>query len=221
MISTSGYTPAAIEMARSAGIETRTYLETERTEWRSAVSIPVLISNTSIDSWSVRFSAVPGYRFGMPNQMPQIPFPLIETFALDGVLMGPIVVLLGRRWHRDESLHLPGEHTATIAEHVIIKSGAEEFHSRIEANIRVVQRHYLGPLAVNLEGFRDDQDHSIITNELRTDFIDPGRIERGEVSGWTEISDKDGLAVRAVFAMSFVDALPETIEEFHAMRTTQ
>src|ERR1700723_186235 len=41
MISTNGYTPAAIEMARSAGIEPRTYLDTESTEWPSDVSIPV------------------------------------------------------------------------------------------------------------------------------------------------------------------------------------
>ena len=40
MITTNGYTPSAIEMARSAGIETRTYLNTGSSDWPSVVSIP-------------------------------------------------------------------------------------------------------------------------------------------------------------------------------------
>jgi hypothetical protein len=221
MISTNGYTPAAIEMARAAGIETRTYLETDNTEWRSEVSIPMLMSGIKIDAWSVRFSAVPGYPFGTPAQFPQVPFPIIETFAMDGDPLGPILVLLGKTWHADEGLHVPGEHRVALAEHVVIRNGPDEFHVGVEANIRVIQRHYLGPLGVKLEGFRDDQNGSISTKELKTDFIDPARIERGDLPGWTEIPDKDALAVRVPIGMGYVDALPETIQEFKAMRSLQ
>jgi hypothetical protein len=34
------------------------------------------------------------------------------------------------------------------------------------------------------------------------------------VPGWTEISDKDGLAVQAIFAMGYVDALPKLLKSF-------
>ena len=44
MISTSGYTPAALEMARAQGIDTRTYLDTESIDWKSEVTIPVLLT---------------------------------------------------------------------------------------------------------------------------------------------------------------------------------
>ena len=220
MISKGGYTAAAIEMAHSAGIETHAFSDTGNSEWHSDLSIPILISGTKIDSWNVRFSSVPGHQLGIPSQ-PQVPFSLIETIALDGTPLGPVSVLLRKKWHEDESLQVPGEHAFNLAEHVVIRDGANEFHSSIDAEIRVVRRHYLGPLEVNLQDFRDDQNCSIIAKELRTDCIVPERIERGEMPGWAEIPNKNELAVSVMFAMEYVNgvldneigyvnALPET-----------
>ena len=48
MISSSGYTPAAIEMARAQGIDTRTYLDTEGVDWKSEVTIPVLLTRAKL-----------------------------------------------------------------------------------------------------------------------------------------------------------------------------
>src|SRR5260370_3451483 len=59
MVTTSGYTPAALEMARAQGIDTRTYIDTESVDWKSEVTIPVLLTRTKLDSWSVQFSSVP------------------------------------------------------------------------------------------------------------------------------------------------------------------
>jgi hypothetical protein len=208
MISTSGYTAAAIELARSAGIESRTYSDTA--EWDSDFSIPILISGIKIDSWNARFSSVPGHQNAIPSLPRQVSVPPIETIAPDGTPLGSLSVLLGRKWYEDESLQVPGEHAFNLAEHVVIREGANEFHSRIDAEIRVVQRHYLGPLTSHVLGAREDQNYSIIANEIKTDCIDPERIERGETPGWVEIPDKDQLAVSVMFAMGYVNALPET-----------
>lgn len=214
MISTNGYTPAAIEMARSAGIETRTYVETDVTEWQSPYSIPVLVSSISIRTWNVHASSVPGFRMAFPTH---IPFSFIETFALDGTALGPILVLLGKVWHQNSALNVPGTHRVLLAEHVMIRVGHEEFHVRLEANVNVVERHFLGPLPVHFEGFVDEQKDAITTNSLTTDFIDFSAIQRGDAAGWTEITDKDGMAVKVVFRMGVVDALPESVDEFQKM----
>jgi hypothetical protein len=87
MVSTSGYTSAALEMAKAQGIDTRTYLDTESFDWKSEVTIPVLLTGIKIDRWSVRFSNVPGFPWGAPTG---VFFPLIETFA-------------GRRWYASRS----------------------------------------------------------------------------------------------------------------------
>jgi hypothetical protein len=217
MISTNGYTPAAIEMARSAGIETRTYLNTESSDWPSVVSIPVLISQLNLDTWMVSFSPVPGYPWRIPPQSAKKTFPYIEVFSTDREPLGAIVVLLGKKWHQDESLQIPGEQAVTIGEHVVIKDGDFDIHTKITAHLKISLRHYLGPLGIKMDGFRDDQNKSIITKELSTDALDPARIARGEMLGWNEIPDKEDLAVKAMFGMFVVSALPETIEEMNNM----
>ena len=170
-----------------------------------------MISGTKIDFWNVRFSSVSGLQWGIPSQPQQVPFSLIETIALDGTPLGPVSVLLRKKWHEDEkACGFQARHAFNPAEHVVIRDGANEFHSSIDAEIRVVRRHYLGPLEVNLQDFRDDQNCSIIAKELRTDFITPERIERGEMLGWVEIPDKDELAVSVMFAVGYVNGLPDS-----------
>jgi hypothetical protein len=68
MISTSGFTTAAIELARARGIVTRTYIDTEGIDWRSELSISVLVESRSIKSWQARFSTVPGFEMGSPER---------------------------------------------------------------------------------------------------------------------------------------------------------
>ncbi len=210
MISTSGFTTAAVDMARACGIETRTYLDTENIDWRSEVTIPVLLSRTKLDSFGVRFSSVPGFRCAIPTN---IPSPLIETFAEDGTPLGPIITLLGKRWNHDDRLHQPGEHSLVLAEHALLDVGDVRYHTKLEARIKVKHCLYLGPLPIKMVGFRDEQDGSLAAQEIKTDFIEPGRIERGEVPGWVELSTDEKIAIEVMLQMGYVDCLPESAED--------
>jgi hypothetical protein len=210
MISTSGYTPAAIEMARAQGIDSRTYLDTESVDWKSVVTIPVLLRRAKIKNWSVRFLAVPGFPWGAPTN---IQFPFIETFAEDGTPLGPIITMLGRIWNHDKSLHVPGEHTVLLAEHVLLNVGNARRHSKLEAVVNVEQYRYFGPLPVKMAGFRDEQSGSLSTKEMTTDFLEPARIERGEMPGWQQIPTDSEIAITIMMEMGYVDALPEKPED--------
>jgi hypothetical protein len=210
MISTSGYTPAAIQMARAQGIDTRTYLDTENVDWKSDVTIPVLLTRTKLDSYGIRFSAIPGFPWAIPTT---IPSPYIETFTEDGMPLGPIITLVGKRWNHDESLHQPGEHSFVLAEHVLINVGAVRYHTKLEAKINVKRCRYLGPLPIKIVGFRDEQEDSITAQEFKTDFVDFARIERGEIPGWVELSTDKEIAIKVFFEMGYVDSLPESVED--------
>jgi hypothetical protein len=237
MISTSGFTPAAVEMARGLGIDTRTYIDTESQDWKTQVSIPVILARVMLHSWAVNFSSVPGYRMTIPTN---IPFPLIETFAEDGTPLGPILVLLGQKWNRDETLHLPGEHSVLLADHVLVHAGQSVGHTKIVAKLKVERRYYKGPLQISVAGFRDEQDGSILTRELTTDFVEPARIERGEAPGWSEVTEIrnyiidhisgadsdgaekptiDGIPLEAMLVMHYIDGLPETPDEVNESRS--
>jgi len=135
MISSSGYTPAAIEMARSQGVDTRTYLDTESVDWKSEVTISVLLTRAKLDSWRVQFSSVPGFQWEMPTD---VPFPFIETFAEDGTPLGPVITLLGKVWNHDEGVREPGEHRVTLAEHALVDAGG----TRCQPRRRPSQRTY-------------------------------------------------------------------------------
>jgi hypothetical protein len=232
MISTSGFTPAATEMARAHGIDTRTYIDTESQDWKTEVSIPVVLVRKMLHSWAVSYSNVPGFRAAIPTN---IPFPLIETFAADGTALGPILLLLGQKWNHDEDLHIPGEHSVLLAEHVIVHAGSIEGHVKIVAKLRVERRYYKGPLRISVAGFRDEQDGSILTKEMTTEFVEPARIERGEAPGWSEITEIrnhvidriedstsepskkptiESVPIEAMLVMHYIDALPETPNEF-------
>jgi hypothetical protein len=210
MVSSSGYTPAAIEMARAQGIETGTYLDTEDVDWKSEVTIPFLLTRVRLDSWSVRFSSVPGFPWGAPAN---IPFPFIETFAQDGTPLGPIIALLGYKWNHDERLHEPGEHEVLLADDVLLDVRGSRRHTRIEARIKVARCYYLGPLPIKMTGFRDEQEGSLSTTKMTTDFIEPARIERGEVPGWVELQTDKEIAVSVMMGLDYVDALPENPED--------
>jgi hypothetical protein len=213
MISGSGYTPAALGMARAQGIDTRTYLDTESVDWKSEVTIPVLLTRAKLDAWSVRFSSVPGCQWGAPTN---IPFPFIETFAEDGTPLGPIITLLGKIWNHDESLHEPGEHTVLLAEHVLLNVGDTRRHTKLKAVIKVERCYYLGPLPVKMAGFRDEPDGSLSTQEMTTDFIEPARIERGEMPGWVRLPTDKEIAINVMLSMNYIDALPESAEDMEA-----
>jgi hypothetical protein len=215
MISTSGYTPAAIELARHRGIVTRTYIDTEGLDWHSELSISALIESRSIKSWQARFSAISGFEWDHPNDDKSLP--LIETYAEDGTERGPIIILLGKAWHGDEALQEPGVQQVLLAEHALIDVGGRRVHTRIEATLVVRQSFHSGQLPVRMTGFRDEHDGSLSTSSLQIEPFEPAQLISGHVPGWVELQSEKEVAVKAMFRVMFVDALPETREEMARM----
>jgi hypothetical protein len=234
MVATGGFTAAAIRLARTFGIDTRTYIDTESQDWGTEVAVPVVLDGTKLLGYSFTFSSIlsdPSLRFAMRTDVPPH---LMETRTPDGAEIGPLILLLGRRWNHDDSLHVPGEHTITLIDHAILDAGTESGHARIEAHLIVERRFYMGPLGIHLAGFRDEQTGSIETKQLRTDEIEPWRIERGLVAGWRELQEYrnhelvtpeepgaksltvDGVPLEAMMILGYGDALPETRDELAA-----
>jgi|SRR5579864_4009717 len=214
MVSTSGYTAAALEMARARGIDTRTYLDTESIDWKSEVTIPVLVTRIKLDSWSVRFSSVPGHPMAAPTN---IPFPFIETFDNAGRSVGPIITLFGKVWNYNDAIHEAGQHTVLLADDALFEVDGAHYHAKLEAIVRVKRCYYLGPLPVKMKGFRNEQDGSLSTKQLTTDFIEPAKIERGEAPGWVELPTDKEMAIEVMLGMTYVDSLPESAEELKKM----
>src|ERR1700731_2121116 len=117
MIATGGFTPAAVELARTYGIDTRTYLDTVSADWGTDVSVPILLKGTKLIQHSFSFTNVRTSPFLPFAMRTDIPAEFVELRTPEGEEIGPLILLLGRRWNYDESLHVPGEHTFTLIEH--------------------------------------------------------------------------------------------------------
>ncbi len=232
MISTSGYTKAAVEIARTYGIDTRTYLDTESEEWGTVVTIPILLDSTQLTAYQFSFRGLTSPPFSGFEVRTNIPPYAIEVRLPEGGDNIPLMALLGRKWNHDDSLHIPGTHTVTLCENATIDPMCGSGRANISANVVVEKRLYSGPLGIHIKGFRDEQNASIIGRQMETDFIDAGAIERGRVPGWQEIVEYrnhmmstnkdpgaktltvDGVPVGAMFVFGVVTALPETRQEF-------
>jgi Restriction endonuclease len=234
MIATGGFTPAAVELARTYGIDTRTYLDTESEDWGTEITVPIVLERTKLVRYSFKFSNVRSAPFLPLAIRTDIPVHLVELQTPEGDEIGPLILLLGQRWNYDASLHDPGEHSVILIEHAVVDGGQISGHARIEAHLIVEKRFYTGPLGVHLIGFRDEQDESIHTNQLLTDAIEPWRIEGGLEAGWHELEELrnhalsrrgepgarsvtiDGTPLETMMIIGYVDALPETREQLSA-----
>jgi hypothetical protein len=64
-----------------------------------------------------------------------------------------------------------------------------------------------------MAGFRDEQSGSLSTSAMTTDFIEPARIERGEMPGWVQLPTDKEIAISVMMGMNYADALPENPED--------
>ena len=206
MVSASGFTPAARNMAKTHGIDLRTYLDTESTDWPQEVSVPMLLERVNPYQWSFIFSNAPGnHRFMIPTTTP---FNELQVESEAAVSLGSLLEVLGRKWNAKEIPHQAGEHTILLGDHLIDRMGDETGHFRAQAIVRVRIQHYLGPLPIRVRGLVDVETGAITTNELATDSIEPAKIERGEVPGWNEINIAE-LSIRPTFRLNYSDVLPD------------
>jgi hypothetical protein len=210
MISSSGYTEAALNLAKARAIDVRTYVDTESTDWRSEVSIPVLLKRIRLGKVSFSFASVPGYPFALGTSRS---VPEIETYLSDGTPAGTIRSLLAKKWNDKQIPYTPGQHTVVLAEHVVVPVGSTDAHMRIGASVIVERCYYLGPLPIKVVGLRDEQTGSLWAKEFLTDFIEPAKIERGELPGWAQLPNIDELSIRPVITLNYVDIQRESADE--------
>lgn len=200
MVSSNGFTTAAIRIAKNAGIDTLTLIDSKGVDWKTYVAVPMLLEHTSIGQYSLKISGVG--RMLLPyatEELAELPM-----YADDGTLIGTPLGILHRKWNKQQIPQEPGVHQVEIGKQVNVEYRGVK--SKIDIHIQIVVRQdfYLGPLRVYTQGFHDAQNGSlIVARELRTDSIDAGAIVRGEVPGWRKLNDvTDGSTVRAAMRLS-------------------
>ena len=195
MVSSNGFTAAAINVAKNKGIDTLCLIDSKGVDWKSFVSVPLLIGRTFIERYSFSVSGVG--RVVLPYDTKALAeLPMLSD---DEESLGTPLKVLHRKWNNEQIPHEPGVHSVPLGAQVNVDYDGVRSKIDIAAQVVVRREMYLGPLQIYTQGFHDPQDGSIITKELTTGAIDPGAIVRGEVAGWKKLDNlAENSTVRAM-----------------------
>lgn len=204
IISSSGFTEAAIALAKHHGIDTFRLVDTQSTDWRAYVSIPVLLERSYIIGFRLQFQDFEW----LPKAALNTDFKLLKVFSQDGKLEGIIGDILASKWNKQEIRHEPGDCVVLIGKNVLVELEGQKFPVTLMATVRVGRKYYFGHLPIHIRGLMNEQDGGLLTKEFTTADIEPFKIEQGLMEGWSEIENPDELAVKPFLRMGYSDAIP-------------
>ena len=211
MVSSNGFTPAAISVAKNKGIDTLCLIDSKGVDWKTFITVPLLIENTFIEQYSLSFSGVG--RMLLPYATEDLV--KLPMQADDGTSLGTPLKIMHRKWNKEQIPHEPGVYEVELGKQVNVEYNGVKSKMDIGAQVAVNQTFHLGPLQIYTQGFHDAQNGSLITRELRTDSIDAGAIGRGEVPGWKKLDVTDCSTVSAMLRLGVSSAYgdEEDLEE--------
>jgi hypothetical protein len=164
IVASHGFTKAAIELARTHGIDTLTFVDTEGMDWKSYVSINVLLERTWVKSFSLKFRNVPALPWRIPTTIS--PFEL-SIYGLDGAPLGRIRDVVAKKWNSGEFPHVPGCLEVSLGSDLLIDCQEDRIHSQISVILDVRSEFYFGSLPIKVTGLKDEQSGDLRTNSLR------------------------------------------------------
>ena len=156
LIASKGFTEAALKTAAHHGIDTFRLVDTESTDWKSYVSVPVLLERTFIRNFGF---SVAGVGAGGRRIVPADIF-----VSLRGVL--------ARKWNSHEIDSEPGERTVELGDDLVLKLRDGPLVVKASATVNVAREYYFGHHPVHLRGFKNEQDGSVVTRRFSIEDID-------------------------------------------------
>lgn len=201
IVSSAGFTPAAIEMAKTHGIDTLRHVDTSNIDWKTYVTIPVLLERTFLKGYQFSFTNFQT----LPIEIGQIDPAYLEISDSNDAHLGFIRDIIANKWNNEEIPQTPGEVNLTIGQGVFINTTRGKFKTDIAATLTVAKEYYFGGLPIEAKGFYNEQTGTITTRQLITDKLEPYLIETGQVEGWQKIEDPTKLAVQPVIGTGYSD----------------
>lgn len=201
IVSSSGYTPAAIELAKTHGIDTLRHVDTKSLDWKTYAAVPVHLERTFLKGYQFTFTNFDSLPLSITNINPAY----LEIHDSLNRRLGFIKDIIAKKWNIEEIPHNPGEVEITIGQGVIINTTDGKYKTDISVKLTVAKEHYFGPLPIETRGFYNEQTGSFSTRQIITDKLEPYLIETGQVEGWHKIEDPSKLAIQPVISAGYSD----------------
>jgi hypothetical protein len=201
MIAASGFSSTAKQRAKDSGIDLYQLVDTRETKWKTYVSIPCVVRDAYIDSFSFRFSGTGQFRMAMTD------FRYMPLYRADGTLINYLQNLMLERWETDGIPTKPGEYKNILltSEETFIKTDAQLYALKVEVHVKVAERLRFGQLPIqDTRGFKDEIGGGYATKGFTTAIIAFNKIDET----WEEISSIEQLSIKPVITLS-VKSMPQ------------
>jgi hypothetical protein len=202
IVSASGFTAAAKRTASESGIDLYRIIDTEKHDWQTYISIPVLCDFRGLKRTQFEFrSVIPG-----PCRIPTDDPKHLFLYRENGSVIDTVFNILVDRWNKGSLPNEPGIHNdIKLLEYpTSVKNEDTLYHLDVYANIEVIKQLYFGHVSVNdMKGFFDEQKGGVIIKSLKFG-IDVNEIEKN----WPLIKSEEDLAVKPAFTMMAQDNYP-------------
>jgi hypothetical protein len=209
LISSNGFTEAAINVAKNHGIETFRLVDTESVDWKSYAAVTALLERTFVRGFQLEFVATG--RFVLPYAAEELADLALKSG--DGSDLGTAKTILHKKWDAQEIPHEPGAYEVLVGKSLVINYRDVTSTVDVSATVIVGREFFLGPIPISVRGLHDEQRGGIITRKVRTDMIDPHLIEQGNVPGWTKLEDDSHLAVKVTMRLAYSNLYCQYPEE--------
>ena len=201
LIAARGFSEAAKTRSRNAGLDLYRLVDARAHEWRSYVSIPVVVDDRSLGSFSLTFSGTGEIRIAPQD------FRETVLFRADQSQIGAVKKLLAKLWDEGRIQHQPGEQRdiALTQEETYILTDGRLYRVDVLANVHVIQTLYFGQLPLKeVQGFSDELQGGLITNGFTTDELNFAKVE----DFWYRVESPESLAVQPVLTLHVSSSYP-------------
>jgi len=203
IVSASGFTETAKKKAEAAGIEIYRLVDTNKHDWHTDVSIPVVCDFRKIKRHHFVFkSSVPG-----PCTIPTTDPRFLFLYRENGSVIDTVLNILLDKWNKGHISLEPGVHeNIKLSEYpTCVKYEGSLYHLDALANIEVEKNLYYGKLQIKeIKGFLDEKTGGVIAPGFTTDDLDTKEVEKG----WQKIEDEKDLAVKPMMTCLMSDHYP-------------
>jgi hypothetical protein len=199
IISSNGFTEAAVNVARNHGIDTFRLVDTDSVDWGSYVTVKALLERTHMRGFVMNFRGTG--RISLPASTEDLAN--LPLYSDGGEALGSVKQIVNSKWDNQEISSVAGVYEVIIGNGLNIDFCGVKSQVDVSASVTVGKTYYLGSLPIHVKGLHDEQKGGLITKQLQTGEIYPHAIERGEVPGWVEIEDPSKLSVKILLRFDY------------------
>ena len=203
IVSASGFTKAAKNIAIDAGIDLYRLVDTDKHDGQAYVSMPILCDFRKLKNYRYLYKSSTKGPFEIDTFDPKE----LLIYKEDGSLIDIALNMLFNNWNKGLVPREPGIHeNIKLTDFpIFVKTKGNLYPIGIFVDIKVEKNLYFGQLPiVEIKGFRDEKTGEVITNRLRTDWLDTVAIEKN----WQKIGSKEDLAIQPTLELIASDHYP-------------